>query len=50
MPMISRSDDQDGHGYVVYLGLLLRRPEAVFACYGVLLARPATLTYVGETV
>jgi hypothetical protein len=50
MPMTSRSDDQDGHGYVVNLGLLLRRPEAVFARYGVLLARPAALTYVGDTV
>jgi hypothetical protein len=50
MPMTSRSDDQDGHGYVADLGLLSRRPEPVFARYGVLLTRRAALTYAGETV
>jgi hypothetical protein len=50
IPMTSRSDDQDGHGYVVNSGLLSRRPEGVFARHGVLLARPDALTYVGETV
>ncbi len=50
MPMTSRSDDQDGHGYAADLGVLSSRPEAVFVRYGALLARPAALTYVGETV
>ena len=50
MPMTSRSGDQDDHGYVVNLGLLLRRLEAVFARYGVLLARLAALPQAGETV
>ena len=48
--MISRSDDQDGHGYMADFGLLLGGPEAVFARYGALLARPAALTDVGESI
>jgi hypothetical protein len=48
--MTSWSDDQDGHVAVADLGLLSRRPEAVFARYGVLLARPAALAYAGETL
>jgi hypothetical protein len=50
MPMTSRSDDQDSNAYVADLGFLTRRPEVVFARYGVLLARPAALTQAGETV
>jgi hypothetical protein len=50
MPMTSRSDDQDGHSYVTVLVILSRKPETVFAHFGVLVARPAALAYVGETV